>query len=101
MTIYYKQWYCVFLLGFCGIFNHVQAKVYYSKQEAMELAFGKKATIEMLSLFPDQQKLHAIEQRARVKVKSSLYTFYVGKKMIKFLAMQHWNRIRSEQNRKP
>ena len=27
------------------------AKIYYSKQEAMELAFGSEATVEMMSLF--------------------------------------------------
>jgi hypothetical protein len=70
----------VFLLVFFSIFNDVQAKVYYSKQEAMELAFGKDATIDMLPLFPNQQQRHDIERHARVKLDSALFTFYVGKK---------------------
>ena len=56
-----------------------QSKVYYSKQEAMVLAFGEQANVEMLSLFPDQQQKQQIEQLARAKLDSSLYTFYVGK----------------------
>ncbi|WP_305908952.1 FMN-binding protein [Methylomarinum sp. Ch1-1] len=55
-------------------------KIYYSKNEAMELAFGKDATVEMLSLFPTADELAQIEKMARVKMESSLYTFYVGKK---------------------
>lgn len=55
-------------------------KIYYSKSEAMELAFGQDATVEMLSLFPDDKQLAQIEKMARVKMDSSLYTFYVGKK---------------------
>ncbi|MCH9698477.1 MAG: FMN-binding protein [Gammaproteobacteria bacterium] len=57
-----------------------QSKVYYSKQEAMVLAFGEQADVEMLSLFPDQQQQQQIEQNARAKLGSSLFTFYVGKK---------------------
>ncbi len=85
MTIHYQRFYCVFLLVFFSMFNYVQAKVYYSKQEAMELAFGKDATIDMLSLFPDKQQRHDIEQRARVKLDSALFTFYVGKKQGKII----------------
>lgn len=64
----------------CCMLNTVEAKVYYSKQEAMELAFGKNATVEMLPLFLDKQQHHEIEQRARVKLESDMFTFYVGKK---------------------
>ena len=61
------------------------AKIFYSKNEAMELAFGQDASIEMLSLFPTQEQLSAIEKLARVKMESSLFSFYVGKKEGKVL----------------
>ena len=46
----------------------------------MELAFGQDASVEMLSLFPTQEQISAIEKLARVKMESSLFSFYVGKK---------------------
>jgi len=55
------------------------AKIYYSKNEAIELAFGKNATIEMLSLFPDELQMTKIQTLAKVKLESGMFTFYVGK----------------------
>lgn len=55
------------------------AKVYYSKEEAMELAFGTEAKVEMLPLFLRDNEKQSIQQLARVKLDSSLFTFYVGK----------------------
>ena len=55
------------------------ATIYYSKSEAMELAFGAGATIESLSLFPDEFQVTKIEQEAKIKLESGLFTFYVGK----------------------
>lgn len=55
-------------------------KIYYSKQEAMELAFGSEAEVKMLSLFFKDDEVQRIQQLARVKLDSSLFTFYVGKK---------------------
>jgi len=55
------------------------AKVFYSKQEAMQLAFGKRASVEMLSLFPSKDEIKRIQQLARVKLDLPLFTFYVGK----------------------
>ncbi len=60
-------------------------KIYYSKNEAMELAFGKEATIEVLSLFPQADEIERIEKLARVKLESALFSFYVGKKDGKLL----------------
>ncbi len=54
-------------------------KIFYSNNEAMELAFGQDATVEMLSLFPDEEEMRRIEQLARVKLNSAMFTFYVGK----------------------
>jgi hypothetical protein len=56
------------------------ATIYHSKQEAMELAFGKGAQVETLSLFLTEEQLAEAEKRARVKLDSKLYSFYAGKR---------------------
>jgi Na+-translocating ferredoxin:NAD+ oxidoreductase RnfG subunit len=61
------------------------AKIFYSKNEAMELAFGKSAQIEQLSLFPDDDQAVKIQQSAKVKLDSGLFTFYIGKDQGKIL----------------
>ena len=61
------------------------AKIFYSKNEAMELAFGKGAQVELLSLFPDEQQVAKIEELAKAKLDSGLFTFYVGKEQDKVL----------------
>ena len=55
------------------------ATIFYSKNEALELAFGKGTQVEQLSLFPDEQQVTKIEALAKVKLDSGLFTFYVGK----------------------
>ena len=75
----YKKQSIITLLLFTMI-SPCYGKIYYSKNEAMELAFGKNTTVEMLSLFPTEEQLTQIEKLARVKMESSLYTFYAGKK---------------------
>ncbi|MGZ5030942.1 MAG: FMN-binding protein, partial [Methylobacter sp.] len=55
------------------------ATIFYSKNEALELAFGKDAQVEQLSLFPDEQQVAKIEELSKVKLDSGLFTFYVGK----------------------
>jgi len=62
-----------------------QAEVFYSKSEAMELAFGKSKTVDQLSLFPDEQQLAKIQELAKVKLESGMFTFYVGKEQDKIL----------------
>ena len=59
------------------------AQIFYSKTEALELAFGK-ATIENLSLFPDEAESAKIAQLAKTKLQSGLFTFTLAKKVIKF-----------------
>jgi hypothetical protein len=61
------------------------AKIFYSKNEAMELAFGKTAQVEMLSLFPDDQQIIKIQELAKVKLDSGLFTFYAGKDQNKII----------------
>ena len=75
----YKKQSIITLLLFTMI-SPCYGKIYYSKNEAMELAFGKDAVVEMLSLFPTKAQRTQIEKLARVKMESSLYTFYIGKK---------------------
>lgn len=45
----------------------------------MKLAFGEDATVEMKSLFPTDEEVAQIEQLAKVKMESKLFSFYVGK----------------------
>jgi FMN-binding domain len=61
------------------------SKIFYSKNEAMELAFGKDAQVEVLSLFPDKTEIAQIESLAKVKMESGMFSFYVGKKQGKIL----------------
>lgn len=60
------------------------AQIFYSKTEALELAFGK-AQVENLSLFPDDAQAAKIQQLAKTKLESGLFTFYVGKENGKVL----------------
>jgi Na+-translocating ferredoxin:NAD+ oxidoreductase RnfG subunit len=61
------------------------ATIFYSKSEAMVLAFGEGAEIENVSLFPDDQQKATIEKEAKAKLDSGLFTFYVGKQQGKLL----------------
>ncbi len=74
------------LSGLLVAVSPVYATVFYSKNEAMELAFGKGTSVEQLSLFPDDSQVTAIQQLAKVKLDSGLFTFYVGKNQDKVLA---------------
>lgn len=77
----------VMLVGcFMFIFSNISlATIFYSKNEAMVLAFGEDAQVETLSLFPDDQQISTIQQEAKVKLDSGLFTFYVGKQKDKIL----------------
>ncbi|MCX7088315.1 MAG: FMN-binding protein [Methylococcales bacterium] len=55
------------------------ATIFYSKNEALELAFGKGTPVELLSLFPDETQTALIQKTAKVTLDSGLFTFYVGK----------------------
>lgn len=58
----------------------LRSEVYYSKDEAFELAFGTGATVDALPLFLTDEQAAAIERLARVKLDSRLFTFHVGKR---------------------
>lgn len=79
-----KRWFILVLLLIAAV-NPSFAKIFYSKNEAMELAFGKGTQIELLSLFPNEQQVAKIQQLAKVKLDSGLFTFYVGKEKGKAL----------------
>lgn len=68
------------LLTLCLVATAASAEVYYSKDEAFELAFGQGAVVEPLSLFLTDEQAAEIERAARAKLDSKLYTFHVGKK---------------------
>jgi len=57
-----------------------QATVFYSKEEAFELAFGKGAEVEPQALFLTDEQVDAIEKLAQVKLDSKLYTLHVGRR---------------------
>lgn len=65
--------------------NLAVSAVFYSKDEAMELAFGKGAQIEVQSLFPDEQQTTEIEKLAKTKLGSGMLSFYVGKQQDKII----------------
>lgn len=54
--------------------------VYYSKDEAFELAFGKGSAVEEVPVFISDEQAVRIEKAARTKLDSRLFTFYVGKR---------------------
>ena len=57
-----------------------QATVYYSKEEAFDLAFGTGAEIETLSVFLTDEQSEQVEKIAQVKLDSKLHSFHVGKR---------------------
>jgi hypothetical protein len=72
----------VVLLAAAG---NVAARLYYSKEEAFEQAFGTGAAIEALPVFLTDEQVTAIEQKAKAKLDSQLFTFYEGRRDGKLL----------------
>ena len=77
-TIRPKGFFLLFLLLLDAI-TPSYATIFYSKNEALELAFGKDIQVEQLSLFPDEQQVEKIQTLAKAKLDTGLFTFYVGK----------------------
>lgn len=65
---------CLWLLLSCLMTTSAYAKIYYSKQEAMELAFGEGAEVNNLSLFLKTTKLRKFSNW-RALTDSALFTF--------------------------
>jgi hypothetical protein len=59
--------------------------VYYSKEEAFELAFGNGAVVEARPVFLTDDQIDAIQKAAQSKLDSKLFTFYAGKRGDKLL----------------
>jgi hypothetical protein len=57
-----------------------QAKVFYSKQEALRLAFPEAEDIEKRTFFLSDEQVKRVERLARSRPESKLATFYIGKK---------------------
>ncbi len=55
-------------------------EVFYSKEEAFELAFGNDAQIENLPVFLTDEQTVAVEKMAHAKLGGQLFTFYEGHK---------------------
>lgn len=80
---YIAKFFVVLFIALSTITSY--ATVFYSKNEAMVLAFGENAKIETLSLFPDEAQVRSIEALAKTQLESGLFTFYVGKQDEKIL----------------
>jgi hypothetical protein len=70
----------IFLTSWLVLSNVAQATVFYSKEEAFELAFGKGAEVEPQALFLTDEQAEKIEKMAQVKLDSKLFTLHVGKR---------------------
>ena len=57
-----------------------QATVFYSKEEAFELAFGKGAEITDHQVFLTDEQTSQVEQIAKTKLDSQLYTFFEARR---------------------
>jgi len=56
------------------------ADVYYSKEEALEIAFGKDSQVESLPIFLTDQQIAEIEKISQTKLEGQLYTLFKGMK---------------------
>lgn len=70
----------ILFLSWLGLASVAQATVFYSKEEAFELAFGKDAEVESLPVFLTDEQAERIEKAAQAKLDSKLYTLHVGKR---------------------
>lgn len=52
--------------------------VFFSKEEAMELAFGRGAIIESRPVFLSDEQVQEVERLAMTKLDSQLFTFFEG-----------------------
>ncbi|MGZ8217212.1 FMN-binding protein [Methylomagnum sp.] len=68
-----------------GVLPVAWGTVYYSKDEAFELAFGQGSEIEEIPVFLTDEQAAAIEKTALAKLDSKLFTFYAGKQQGKLL----------------
>jgi hypothetical protein len=70
----------ILFLSLLALAEAAQATVFYSKEEAFELAFGKGAEVEPLAVFLTDGQAAEVEKAAQVKLDSKLYTLQVGRR---------------------
>lgn len=75
----------VLILGWLGLSDLAQATVFYSKEEALELAFGPSAGVEVRPVFLSDPQAEQIEKTTQIKLDSKLFTFHVGRRDGKLL----------------
>lgn len=68
----------VLLAVFLAVPINCLGEVFFSKEEAFELAFGKEAQIENLPVFLTDEQTTEIEKMAHAKLSGQLFTFYEG-----------------------
>lgn len=56
------------------------AKVFYAKEEALQVAFPDATSVEKRTFILTEAEVKRVETLARVKLDSKLVTFYIGKK---------------------
>jgi hypothetical protein len=57
-----------------------ESKVFYSKEEALKIAFPQADTIETRTFIMTADEHRHAEEKTRARIDSKLFTFYVGKK---------------------
>lgn len=58
--------------------SSVNAKVFYSKEEALEIAFPNAQRIETRNFFLTQEQVEQVQTLAKTRIDSKLATFHVG-----------------------
>lgn len=100
MTLLYRSRSGIFLALLSILYlNTAQAGVYYSKEEALEIAFEKNMEIESIPVFLSDEQLKTIEKQAQTRFESSLYTVYAGKRdgIVQTYAVIDAQKVRTQQ----
>ena len=59
---------------------HSYGKIFYAKDEALKLAFPEADSVETHTFILKDAEIQRAQQRARTRIVSKLFTFYIGKK---------------------
>ena len=70
----------VALLGSVTFTPIVEAKVFYAKQEALEIAFPDADDVETKSFFLTQEQTDDIQNLAKAPIDAKVVAFYIGRK---------------------
>ncbi len=66
------------LLAVVPFWSSVDAQVFLAKDEALELAFPGDGEVETLNYLLNAEQVEKIEQKARTRVTSKIFTFFRG-----------------------